>query len=66
MEELVKRAPSELPTFRGLNYTHGDWTQLSRIGELHEGKYNMMYGEDQVSRRGIVHLILLLACSYPK
>ena len=52
MEELVERASTDLPTFRGLKYTHGDLMQLSRIGELQGGKYNLMYGEDQVSDVG--------------
>ena len=48
MEDLVTRATTDLPTFRGLKFTHGDLMQLSRIGEMEGGKYNLMYGQDEV------------------
>lgn len=49
MEELIARASTDLPTLRGLKYTNTDLMQLSRIAEFEGGKYNLMYGHDEVS-----------------
>ena len=50
MEGLVERAAVDLPTFRGLKYTDEDLMQLSRCLEFDRGKYNFMYGRDEVCR----------------
>ena len=48
MTELVERASTDIPTLRGLKYTDKDLMQLSRIAECERGKYNLMYGSDEV------------------
>ena len=48
MTELVERALTDIPTLRGLKYTDKDLMQLSLIAECERGKYNLMYGSDEV------------------
>ena len=50
MEQLVERAGSELPTFRGIKYTDEDLMQLSRC-IAHGNNYVYLYGRDEV--RGV-------------
>lgn len=48
MEEFLDAASSRLPTLRGLKYTDFDLSTYSRCLTTHGGKYQVMYGRDEV------------------
>ena len=48
MEEFLKAAEGNLPTLRGIKYTSADLMDFCRCLVYNEGKYEMMYGVDQV------------------
>ena len=49
MEEFLETASSRLPNLRGLKYTDFDLMEFSRCVTLWAGKYQILYGADQVS-----------------
>ncbi len=57
MEEFLDAASSRLPTLRGLKYTDFDLSTYSRCLTTHGGKYQIMYGRDEV------RLMSLCVCS---
>ena len=55
MEELLDAASTRLPTLRGLKYTDYDLMELGRCLSGNGGKYQILYGRDEVR-------IMLLSC----
>ena len=49
MEEFLDAAASRLPTLRGLKYTDYNLMELGRCLVGNGGKYDIMYGRDEVS-----------------
>lgn len=48
MEELLDAASSRLPTLRGLKYTDFNLSMFSACVTSHGGKYQILYGSDEV------------------
>ena len=48
MEELLDAASTRLPTLRGLKYTDYDLMELGRCLSGNGGKYQILYGRDEV------------------
>ena len=55
MEELLDAASTRLPTLRGLKYTDYDLMELGRCLSGNGGKYQILYGRDEVR-------MMLLSC----
>ena len=50
MEELLDAASTHLPTLRGLKYTDYNLMELGRCLSGNGGKYQVLYGRDEVSQ----------------
>ena len=48
MEELLDAASTRLPTLRGLKYTDYNLMELGRCLSGNGGKYQVLYGRDEV------------------
>ena len=56
MEEFLDAASSRLPTLRGLKYTDYNLMELGRCLAGNGGKYQVLYGRDEV-RGGVYDIV---------
>jgi N-acetylneuraminate lyase len=63
MEELLDAASTRLPTLRGLKYTDYNLMELGRCLSGNGGKYQVLYGRDEV-RHVHVHVSKVAGGSY--
>ena len=59
MEELLDAASTHLPTLRGLKYTDYNLMELGRCLSGNGGKYQVLYGRDEVC-------VCVCVCVYTK
>jgi N-acetylneuraminate lyase len=46
--DLLERAAAELPTLRGVKYTHNDLMEYRLCAGLADGRYDMLFGRDEI------------------
>ena len=63
MEELLDAASTRLPTLRGLKYTDYNLMELGRCLSGNGGKYEVLYGRDEVRRVRVYMTLLFEDCS---
>ena len=64
MEELLDAASTRLPTLRGLKYTDYNLMELGRCLSGNGGKYEVLYGRDEVRRVRVYIIVLFEGCSW--
>lgn len=48
MFDFLKSGPERIPTLAGVKYSHNDLMDLSRCVNLDDGKYNILFGRDEI------------------
>lgn len=53
MSELMERVTSVVPNFKGIKYTHDDLDDFERCLRFADGKYDILFGRDEMLLEGL-------------
>ena len=56
MREFVRIAAKRIATFAGVKFSHADLSEAQQCVEMEEGRFNIVWGVDQVRVALVTHL----------